>query len=114
MKVVVRMLFKGKFYRFIENVDTNFKILINNRTTKANAKIVIAALFVAAMKKLTTEDINTALLFFSLESALYDSLQLFIRMENQKIIKLLRKLDRVIKPVEFKIWAEGIKNSEMI
>jgi hypothetical protein len=69
---VVRVLFKGEFYRFIENVDSQLKILINNRTTESNVKIVIAALFVTAMKKMTTEDINTALLFFSLESALYD------------------------------------------
>jgi len=72
LKVVVRVLFKGEFYRFIENVDSQLKILINNRTTESNVKIVIAALFVTAMKKMTTEDINTALLFFSLESALYD------------------------------------------
>ncbi len=72
MKVVVRVLFKGEFYRFIENVDSQLKILINNRTTESNVKIVIAALLVTAMKKMTTEDINTALLFFSLESALYD------------------------------------------
>jgi hypothetical protein len=72
LKVVVRVLFKGEFYRFIENVDSQLKILINNRTTESNVKIVIAALLVTAMKKMTTEDINTALLFFSLESALYD------------------------------------------
>jgi hypothetical protein len=51
------------------------------------------------MKKLSTDDINTALLFFSLESALYDPEQLTIPMDNQKIIKVLRKLERIIKPV---------------
>lgn len=44
------------------------------------------------MKKLTPDDINTALLFFSLESALYDPQQLALPMDNQKIIKVLRKL----------------------
>jgi hypothetical protein len=38
------------------------------------------------------EDITTALLFFSLESALYDPEQLSIPLDNQKIIKVLRKL----------------------
>lgn len=45
------------------------------------------------------EDITTSLLFFSLESALYDPEQLSIPLDNQKIIKVLRKLERIIKPV---------------
>lgn len=32
-------------------------------------------------------------------------------MDSQKIIKVLRKLERIIKPVEFKIWVEGVKGA---
>jgi hypothetical protein len=92
LRTVVRVLVRGEFYRFIENVDNQLKILINNRSTEANVKIALAALFVTAMKKLTPDDINAALLFFSLESALYDPQQLAIPMDNQKVIKVLRKL----------------------
>jgi hypothetical protein len=115
----MRILFRGEFYRFIRNGDNQLKILINNRTTEANVKIIKAALFVSALKKLkylffysSTDDITTALLFFSLESALYDPQQLSIPMDNHKIIKVLKKLERIIRPVEFKIWVEGVRNSK--
>ena len=51
-KNAIRILFRGEFYRFIENSDNQLKILVNNRTTEANVKIIIAALFVSVLKKL--------------------------------------------------------------
>lgn len=51
-KAVIRILFRGEFYRFIENSENQLKILVNNRTTEANVKIIMAALFVSVLKKL--------------------------------------------------------------
>jgi hypothetical protein len=52
LKAVVRVLLRGEFYRFIDNSDNQLKILVNNRTTDANVKIALSALFVTALKKL--------------------------------------------------------------
>lgn len=51
-RAVMRILFRGEFYRFIENSENQLKILVNNRTTEANVKIIMAALFVSILKKL--------------------------------------------------------------
>jgi len=56
-------------------------------------------------------DISTALLFFSLEAALNcDSGTL--PMDSTRIIKVLKKIERVIKPVQFKSWMESVKNTK--
>lgn len=75
-------------------------------------KIIIASLFVFVLKKISIEELNLVLLFFSLESALYNADQLYLPMDTQKIMKVLRKLERIIKPIEYKIWIEGVKNSK--
>jgi len=40
------------------------------------------------------EDISTALLFFTLEAALYNSEQLGIPFDTQRIIRILKKIER--------------------
>lgn len=53
LKLILRILFKGEFYRFIHNNENQLKILVNNRTTEANVKILIAGLLVYLTKRLT-------------------------------------------------------------
>jgi hypothetical protein len=53
LKAVLRILYLGEFYRFINNSENQIKILINNKTTDLNVRILIAALFVLSSRKLT-------------------------------------------------------------
>lgn len=85
-------------------------VLVNNRTTEANVKIIIASLLIYAARKLTVEEIVTSILFFNLEAALNND-PLTIPPDSQKIIKILKKIERVIKPHEYKLWLEAVKNS---
>lgn len=48
----MKILLHGDFYRFIFKSENEIKILINNRTTEANIKIIIAALIGLCLKKL--------------------------------------------------------------
>jgi hypothetical protein len=52
------------------------------------------------------------LLFFSLEAALNNNDSGSLPMESQRIYKVLKKTERVIKPLQFKIWIESVKNAK--
>ena len=59
---------------------------------------------------MTIEEIVTSILFFNLEAAL-NSNPLAIASDSQKIVKVLKKIERVVKPQEFKMWFEAVKKS---
>lgn len=45
-----------------------------------------------------------------MEEKLNDTYPYGIPLENQKIIKIIKKLQRSIKPIDFKLWIEDFKN----
>jgi len=54
-------------------------------------------LLIYAARKLTIDEIVTSILFFNLEAALNND-PLAIAADSQKIIKVLKKIERIIKP----------------
>ena len=52
------------------------------------------------------------MLIFTLEASFYDQQRLTMPLENLNILRALKKLDRSIKPIDFKIWQENFKNSK--
>jgi len=47
-----------------------------------------------------------------LEAALNNNDTGTLPVDSQRILKVLKKIERVIKPLEFKAWMESVKNAK--
>ena len=51
------------------------------------------------------------MLIFTLEASLHDQERLNIPIDTFIILKVLKKINRVIRPFDFKFWQENFKKS---